>query len=495
MKISLLYPGTVPDAPDTEVSERLTGDLMLDESFSCFFPDINKRRFFLSVVSEPQSDPDIPIYRAEILRDFCAKPNLLDGLCAALRKLVKMRDEQQADRTQFFTLIRGTDSESAYITSSGLAEVSSTATNKALHALSGIGELLRIYPVQSRGLAALRDRITALTRGEKFAQLTDLFGLTSHLSFDDTFTLNVKLNEYANVALYELTGVVHPVPEEEVTGLRRLFNKRPARDACSTGIRVDDRWGKLRNELLGGALRELADLAYAISKAIFDEFVPLLRELHFYEAGAAYVAAMRNKKLPLCYPEITENGQTKYTELYDLYLCTSYPNAAAIVPNDADLSHGSIIVTGANNTGKTVFLRSVGTAQLLAQSGLPVIAREATVRMRSGVWTLYAAAEKEFAAGNDAGRFEQEVRLLSDMLDKIKPGALVLLNEIFQTTAYSEGAEGLHGILRYLHSPAIGADYIAVTHLTDLIGLLGSNAVHMRTLEGEQLYKLETVHN
>ncbi len=495
MSISLLYPGAVPDKPDTEISERLTGDLMLDEAFSCFFPDINKRRFFLSVVAEQQFDPDIPLFRAEILRDFCAKPNLLDGLCAALRELANLRDEQQGDRTRFFTLIRGTDSESAYITSCGIAEVSCSAARKALHALAGIGELLRIYPIQSRGLAKLRDRISALTGGEKYAALTELLDMTSHLSSDDIFTLRAKLDEHTRVSVYELTGVVHPAPTEEVTGLRRLFNRKPASTGGITGIRVADRWDKLRNDLLGGALRELADLAYAISKAIFDDFVPLLRELYFYEAGAAYVAAMRNKKLPLCYPEITENKQTKYTELYDLYLCASYPSAAAVVPNDADLSHGSIIVTGANNTGKTVFLRSVGTAQLLAQAGLPVIARAATVRIRSGVWTLYAAAEKEFSAGNDAGRFEQEVRLLSDMLDKIKPGALVLLNELFQTTAYSEGAEGLYGILRYLCSPAIGADYIAVTHLTDLVGLLASDTVHMRTLEGKLLYKLETVHN
>lgn len=495
MSISLLYPGVVPEIQDTGISERLTGDLMLDKAFSCFFSDINKRRFFLSVVAEPQSEPDIPLYRAEILRDFCAKPNLLDGLCTALRELAKLRDEQQGDRTRFFSLVRGSDSESAYITSSGIAEVSCTAAKKALHALAGIGELLRIYPTQSRGLAALRDRISALTGGDKFAQLVELLDLTSHLSSDDIFILRAKLDEHARVAVYELTGVVHPAPAEEVTGLKRLFGKKPTANGGITGIRVADRWDKLRNELLGGALRELADLAYAISRAIFDEFVPLLRELYFYEAGAAYVAAMRDKKLPLCYPDLTTNGPAMFSELYDLYLCASYPSAVAVVPNDADLSHGSIIVTGANNTGKTVFLRSVGTAQLLAQAGLPVIARTATVRMRSGVWTLYAAAEKEFAAGNDAGRFEQEVRLLSDMLDKIRPGALVLLNELFQTTAYSEGSEGLYGILRYLRSPAIGADYIAVSHLTDLVSLLGSDAVHMRTLEGEQLYKLETVHN
>ncbi len=491
MNISLLFPMGEGEASGAVNAERLADDLLLDEAFSFMVPDVKKRRLFLSVVANVQSDPDVPRYRAEILRDFCANPNLLEGLCGELHELAAMREEQQAERSRFYSLVRNTDSESAYVTSSGIAEVSCAAARKTLNKLASIGALLRIYPVQSRGLGALKERVSALTAGERFDELCGLLELT--FSADATFTLRVKLNDYARVASYELTDVSHPAPQQEVTGIRRLFSKKPANGTKSAGVRVADRWGKLRNELLGGALHELAELAHAISRAVYDEFVPLLRELYFYEAAAAYVNAMRAKRLPLCYPTLTCGGPAHYEELYDLYLCASYYDAGAVVPNDIDLSHGGILVTGANNTGKTVFLRSVGTAQLLAQAGLPVIARNAAVRMRSGVFSLYAAAEKEFTEGNDAGRFEQEVRLVAEMLDVIKPGPLVLLNEQFQTTAYAEGAEGLCGILRYLRSEPVGVDYIAVTHLTDLVYMLAGETVHMRTLEGEMLYKLAKV--
>ncbi|MGI6203153.1 MAG: MutS-related protein [Eubacteriales bacterium] len=297
---------------------------------------------------------------------------------------------------------------------------------------------------------------------------------TSHIeaALDVTSPAEAKLSEVTLTFAPEGTMLDCATPREPVIDrIRRLAG------SLGYGIAPRRQQSELRTEQFysDALLRRMPDEAAAL------------------EAAAAYVNAMRAKRLPLCYPTLTCGGPAHYEELYDLYLCASYYDAGAVVPNDVDLSHGGILVTGANNTGKTVFLRSVGTAQLLAQAGLPVIARNAAVRMRSGVFSLYAAAEKEFTEGNDAGRFEQEVRLVAEMLDVIKPGALVLLNELFQTTAYAEGAEGLCGILRYLRSEPVGVDYIAVTHLTDLVYMLAGETVHMRTLEGEMLYKLAKV--
>ena len=145
-----------------------------------------------------------------------------------------------------------------------------------------------------------------------------------------------------------------------------------------------------------------------------------------------------------------------------------------------------ILITGENNSGKTVYLRSVGTAQLLFQAGLPVPCESARMRIFSAVYTCYAAAEKEFVSGNDAGRFEQEVRVLSQLAERIQPNSLLLLNEVFQTTAYSEGAEGLYHILNYFTRH--GVNFIAVTHLKELVPLYGGRIRHLVTAPG---YRIE----
>ena len=145
-----------------------------------------------------------------------------------------------------------------------------------------------------------------------------------------------------------------------------------------------------------------------------------------------------------------------------------------------------ILITGENNSGKTVYLRSVGMAQLLFQAGLPVPCESARMRILCAVHTCYAAAEKEFVSGNDAGRFEQEVRVLSQLAERIQPNSLLLLNEVFQTTAYSEGAEGLYHILNYFTRH--GVNFIAVTHLKELVPLYGGRIRHLVTAPG---YRIE----
>ena len=145
-----------------------------------------------------------------------------------------------------------------------------------------------------------------------------------------------------------------------------------------------------------------------------------------------------------------------------------------------------ILITGENNSGKTVYLRSVGMAQLLFQAGLPVPCESARMRILCAVHTCYAAAEKEFVSGNDAGRFEQEVRVLSQLAERIQPNSLLLLNEVFQTTAYSEGAEGLYHILNYFTRH--GVNFIAVTHLKELVPLYGGRIRHLVTAPG---YRVE----
>jgi DNA mismatch repair ATPase MutS len=148
------------------------------------------------------------------------------------------------------------------------------------------------------------------------------------------------------------------------------------------------------------------------------------------------------------------------------------------VPNDVYFRSGNgetsgILVTGKNNSGKTVYLRSVGTAVLLAQCGLPVPCESAVISIRYRIFTSFAAAEGELLPLSSAGRFEEEVAAISQIIDAVEPSSLLLMNETFQTTAYDEGAEGMYHILNYI--AAIGCGFIFVTHLLKLKELYADN--------------------
>jgi len=152
-------------------------------------------------------------------------------------------------------------------------------------------------------------------------------------------------------------------------------------------------------------------------------------------------------------------------------------NGAKTVPNDLTLAreHAGLLVKGLTDSGKTVYLRAIGAAQLFAQAGLPVLAESAEMSIRHGFFSHFSSAEEEFLAGDTAGRFEQEAKEIARILGELRPYSLVLLNETFQTTSYREGTESMYDILRFM--PKLKTKYLFVTHLTRLFGYMESENV------------------
>ena len=307
------------------------------------------------------------------------------------------------------------------------------------------------------------------------------------------------------------TGSVNPTGS---AGSNRTNNRRGVQGSApetrtERRVQLPDPGDRLRNRLSYEAYVTLSNLLSGFVRELIEGFSRLSDELTFYELALDYINMAKEKELPLCYPEIIEpesdqREPIEISRLYDLLLEGRALAAKDVVPNDIcfptsdSVANNSddnsskaagvpgILITGENNSGKTVYLRSVGMAQLLFQAGLPVPCESARMRIFSAVHTCYAAAEKEFVSGNDAGRFEQEVRVLSQLAERIQPNSLLLLNEVFQTTAYSEGAEGLYHILNYFTRH--GVNFIAVTHLKELVPLYGGRIRHLVTAPG---YRVE----
>lgn len=473
--LSMLFSGggEIPH-PD----KKLEDDLLLDAALAEICPDIRKRQIFLTVLTNPLTEPDEISFRAEILRDFIAAPNLCESLRGEFNALLRLRDEAQRERSRAYTVSRSTDSDAALRSTLLITNLYAQTAEKALHLVSQIELVLRMYNIRSAGLDRIRRRAADFRPGADEA--AEICRTVANYHIDDyAASARLAIGEDGRIDSCRMTALERRIATEAKSGkLRKLFAKAPAREP---GVVLSDPFGQHKNQLFSAAFAGMGELFDQLARGIFDEFCPLARELSFYEAALAYVKAMKAKNIPLCTPAISDT--TEIHGLYDLLLAAQYPGAEGIVPNDIIFaSRAGIIITGENNSGKTVFLRSVGCAQLFFQAGLPIPAREAKLRPRSAVYTRYAAAEKEFCAGNDAGRFEQEVRELAPLIESIKPDSLLLLNEIFQTTAYSEGAEGLYNILRYLSRR--GASFILVTHLRELLGSFGGDIVHMTTGEG-----------
>jgi DNA mismatch repair ATPase MutS len=195
------------------------------------------------------------------------------------------------------------------------------------------------------------------------------------------------------------------------------------------------------------ALGELEDrgvnlVANALAQS-FDHvksfFVMLRVELGFYVACLNLSERLAEKGEPTCLPVALPRGELALsaTAVYDV--CLTLTVEPRVVGNDIAAEQKSLVmITGANQGGKSTFLRSVGLAQLMAQCGMFVAAEALRVNVCDGVFTHYKREEDE---AMESGKLDEELARMSEIADLIAPNCVLLCNESFAATNEREGSE------------------------------------------------------
>jgi DNA mismatch repair protein MutS len=144
--------------------------------------------------------------------------------------------------------------------------------------------------------------------------------------------------------------------------------------------------------------------------------------------------------------------------------------AGGFVPNDVDLSGSSnqiLIITGANMAGKSTYMRAAALICIMAQAGSFVPARHASIGIIDRIFTRVGAFD-DLASGQST--FFVEMLELSNILNNITPGSLVILDEIGRGTSTADGCSIARAVLEYLHGKgAAGPKTLFATHFHELI--------------------------
>jgi DNA mismatch repair ATPase MutS len=122
-----------------------------------------------------------------------------------------------------------------------------------------------------------------------------------------------------------------------------------------------------------------------------------------------------------------------------------------------------VVITGANQGGKSTLLRGIGLALLMMQSGMFVTATAFRASVSTGIFTHYKREEDNTMT---SGKLDEELGRISEIVGHLKPGGTVLLNESFAATNEREGSEIARQIVHALTES--GVRVILVTHLFDL---------------------------
>ena len=192
----------------------------------------------------------------------------------------------------------------------------------------------------------------------------------------------------------------------------------------------------------------------------FRTFFDRLRfQSAFYLSTVQLKAQMERVGGEWCYPEVCDRNDLKFEELRELVM--SMEHHVTVVGNSMYLENKDlVIITGANQGGKSTFLRSIGIAQVMMQCGLPVMAKS----FSSGIFpNLFVHFTRREDSEMNSGRLDEELKRMSGIIDRIGDGSLVLLNESFATTTEKEGSVIAYDIIRALRES--GVKILTVTHL------------------------------
>jgi DNA mismatch repair ATPase MutS len=190
----------------------------------------------------------------------------------------------------------------------------------------------------------------------------------------------------------------------------------------------------------------------------------LRAELGFYVGCLNLHERLTAKGEPLCFPAPLPAGRPALScrGLYDV--CLSLGITERVAGNEVAADGKSLVmITGANQGGKSTFLRSVGLAQLMMQSGMFVAAEEFRADVSRVLFTHF---KREEDATMESGKLDEELRRMSALADVITPGCIVLCNESFASTNEREGSEIARQIIRALLER--GIKVLFVTHMFDL---------------------------
>lgn len=215
-----------------------------------------------------------------------------------------------------------------------------------------------------------------------------------------------------------------------------------------------------------GTLRDqgvnLVANAMAQSMDHISSFFQMLRtELAFYVACLNLYEHLQKLGASICFPNPTRLGQDalSFTGLYDVSLAIS--KNAPIVGNDLNgQGKNFIVITGANTGGKSTFMRSLGLAQLMMQAGMFVPANDFSADVRSALVTHY---KREEDTTMESGKLDEELSRMNEIVRRLQPGSMLLMNESFAATNEREGSEIATQITTALMEKGVKICY--VTHL------------------------------
>ena len=437
-----------------KVSEDYLADMGLEHINNILEPE--PCASFLSVISAPIKNREKILERQNILKDFLEYPGLAHNIrkiCVEIQqnKCVSTHQDKR-DRLKDFRIV----------------------LERSMHASSELLKHLKHREFSSQTLKDLRGQLEDCDA--QAANIRERMSELINASVNNHFTLDIKYGsgfKFSSANIY--SNQANQANETQSNSNAGKINILKLLKKANINIKKDPDGfyygappgapysviGEQIKDIINKTPGYVGMIIYDLNRHILNFCASLAKQLNFYIACTEIIKYLEGKNISMVFPEFC--GEITAENLLDFGLILN--GSENIVANDfADLGGAYYFISGENQGGKTTFLKSLGIAQLFAQSGMIVPAAKYICPVFNNFVSHFPKDEDEDL---NFGKLAEELTRIRQSAQLIADNSLALFNESFATTTESEGFEIARDILRAFSRTS--AKILLVTHNLPLL--------------------------
>ena len=435
-------------------SDELITDLNLDVIFKAMAMNDN----FLyntakTVILNSLTDVDSIIYRQNVLKDCLNNKSTINEIydiaSSTLDEAVFYRQTTQPSFSKMVSVSYKVRS------SAGLMELL-VVNLKKLRSLVRMAE----KNFNSKGMKKFCDQLAAFLTDDFFVKVKQHIDDLKFISEGGTMVIGLGIGSGMKGSGHVLRRISSCTSSRVSNGTSGKKHHKPA--FANNQIPLDNiSIANNAKEMEDAALVHILRLINHFNDDILEYFELLCTEAGFYLACTNLYSLLKklNAVVTFPIPYECEKRDLVFQGLFDLSLFIN--ERKNLVSNDLNaIDKCLFIITGANQGGKSTYLRSIGIAQILMQCGLFVPAAFFGSNISDSIFTHFTREEDE---GMDSGKLDEELQRMDNIINNITHRTLLLMNEPFATTTERDGSIIARDIITALYDMNIKV--LFVTHL------------------------------
>ncbi len=398
------------------------------------------------------TSPEDMLYRRAVLQELQANPPLVEKITELSKCLSQIRavdltapTEYSSDMIRDFSVLH-----LAYVSLKNVAEILQTEIEAGRITSPGLKALYRVSSekLETTFCPDFPETWTAHTSGlEQLGSLRFRFSLDAELNVSGVALTSIQKERFVKGLLTNRTLKENRQPEKP-------WDLAPPKE-IQTPL----------NEMVQVQFINNSKQFFQTLRHIMDELENLHIDLLYYLSALKYLTAMSEAEVETCFADIApmETKEFSATAMVNPVL-TSFKGKNTVRNDITFVPGGEILVlTGINQGGKTTFLRTVATIQLLFQLGWPVPARAARISPVDRIVTVFSHEEDTQL---QHGKLGQELKTIRAGMDYVTPHSMLLCNEPVTGTSPMENLYLSREVLTACKLN--GYKGVWVTHLYDL---------------------------